>query len=765
VVFCLVVFLFGIGSCEEYYISNDGDDGNSGLSDGDAWASLGKVYSYNRDVGFDEGDDIYLKCDDEWVGQQLIIDWSGSPGDRVFVGAYYGSEKECGNRNKPVVNGNDVVPGFHSGLVHAQGQNYVTVENLRIINSGGHGVRFPYDSDYCIARNVDCERMQNSGIQWASGSDHGLAENCTVKLAGLRSYDVKVSGYYSSGASYDEGDYVKYVIGERTHFFKCVRDTAYAPDDSDYGFDGAVDEHWIKVSRDWPFGIGGSTDCNHITVRNCSVLDSQSEGIGFFKGSNYGLAEYNTVGCTWSAGIYVANAHSAIVRYNLIYGTGDSRFWRTSSSAGSGLNVADEGNHEELAGNVSFYGNLVAYRSSGIFLGVRERTHDDIHVYDNIFVGNNHGVWTVNNHGADWTNSEVRDNIIWTAGGGEIYGEESRTPGLEWGNNMWSEEPDAPAYNSQSDDIRVPDLRKKTGWRELTNGNVFRSDFDLMDGSVDLEVCGNGLDDDLDGLTDCDDSDCFGDSGCEEEPEIPVEGCVGMSLLLHFDGDARDSSGSGNDGEVVGARFVSGEFGEALEFDGADDYVSLRSIDFGGSFTISAWVRPDVGSGSEQVYFGAHGASEIGESLHLRIYDDGRVLFGFRGDDLVTGSGVVEFGVWQNVVVSYDAVEDVSRIYVGGVEVASGDEGPFVGVDAEVSIGNWMNAGGIQFFDGVIDEVGVWDRALSVSEVEGLSSGVVSCGCVVVGLGDVSDKILEWKSGVVGIDAVLDVVEAWKSGC
>jgi len=282
-----------------------------------------------------------------------------------------------------------------------------------------------------------------------------------------------------------------------------------------------------------------------------------------------------------------------------------------------------------------------------------------------------------------------------------------------------------------------------------------------------LEVCGNGEDDDSDGLTDCDDSDCFVHSGCQEEP--PSGGCEDMSLLIRFDVDAVnqvDESGSGNDGTVVGATYVSGRFGGGYEFDGVDDYVALPSINLSGSFSISAWVRADSDFPSEQVIFGAHSGIDVQESLHLRLYDSGKLKFDYYADGVSTDDGVIDYDGWQNVVVSYDAGLDVSKIYVDGEEVVSGDQGPFVGVDPVVSIGNWMHDGSaIQFFNGRIDEVGVWDRALSLSEVEGLSSGVISCECVVVGLGDVGLKIEEWKAGLVSVDAVLDVVGDWKAGC
>ncbi len=54
---------------------------------------------------------------------------------------------------------------------------------------------------------------------------------------------------------------------------------------------------------------------------------------------------------------------------------------------------------------------------------------------------------------------------------------------------------------------------------------------------------------------------------------VQAQNETGLVGEWHFDGDAKDSSGNGNDGTVYGATFVDGKFGKALSFDGMDDYV------------------------------------------------------------------------------------------------------------------------------------------------------------------------------------------------
>jgi len=75
--------------------------------------------------------------------------------------------------------------------------------------------------------------------------------------------------------------------------------------------------------------------------------------------------------------------------------------------------------------------------------------------------------------------------------------------------------------------------------------------------------------------------------------EVSREGLVGE---WHFDGDAKDSSGNGNDGTVYGASFVEGKFGKALSFDGVGDYVQTP-ISSGTTYTLEAWIKPNALNG------------------------------------------------------------------------------------------------------------------------------------------------------------------------
>ena len=64
-------------------------------------------------------------------------------------------------------------------------------------------------------------------------------------------------------------------------------------------------------------------------------------------------------------------------------------------------------------------------------------------------------------------------------------------------------------------------------------------------------------------------------AGLPAAAALNEEGLVGE---WHFDGDAKDSSGNGNDGTFYGASFVVGKVGKALSFDGVDEYIEVEDI-------------------------------------------------------------------------------------------------------------------------------------------------------------------------------------------
>ncbi len=187
---------------------------------------------------------------------------------------------------------------------------------------------------------------------------------------------------------------------------------------------------------------------------------------------------------------------------------------------------------------------------------------------------------------------------------------------------------------------------------------------------------------------------------------------------------AFDSSGNGNDGVIEGdAQWVEGQLGGALEFNGSNARVVAPYIPLDSrSFTITMWVYPVLYT-SEQVVISQVQSNTTNTSLHYRIYgpDSGRVRMGFYSNDLDTTT-TLEQNNWYHLTFWYDYENQNRRIYINGVLEAEAGAGPYLGTTGNTVIGMWDNTA--QWFQGIIDDVQIYDHALTDSEIQSAMLGL-----------------------------------------
>jgi len=191
---------------------------------------------------------------------------------------------------------------------------------------------------------------------------------------------------------------------------------------------------------------------------------------------------------------------------------------------------------------------------------------------------------------------------------------------------------------------------------------------------------------------------------------------------------AVDSSGNGNDGTLEGgAEWVAGQLGGALEFNGSGARVVAANIPFDNrSFTIAMWVNPVLYTG-EQVVFSTGLTGSNDTDLHLRIGGPGSgnvpaggVRMGFYNNDLDTPGGIIEENNWYHITFWYDFENENRRIYVNGVQEAEASAAPYLGTTGNTVIGAWGTG---QWFRGIIDDVQVYNHALTEGEILGAMQG------------------------------------------
>ncbi|NQV32239.1 MAG: discoidin domain-containing protein, partial [Phycisphaeraceae bacterium] len=187
---------------------------------------------------------------------------------------------------------------------------------------------------------------------------------------------------------------------------------------------------------------------------------------------------------------------------------------------------------------------------------------------------------------------------------------------------------------------------------------------------------------------------------------------------------AIDGSGHGRNGTLVDATWDTGIQGSALSFNGAssyvniDDYKGINAIDaVQQAFTISNWIKTTSGEG-EMVTWGTSAARQ---RLTWRINAD--TLRTEHADGNLRGNTPVNDDEWHHValVVTEGANLTVpaTQIYLDGVPdgTFSGSANPYeLTADVDVRIGMGGPTGG-RFFTGLIDDVLIFDRALSDAEL------------------------------------------------
>jgi hypothetical protein len=179
---------------------------------------------------------------------------------------------------------------------------------------------------------------------------------------------------------------------------------------------------------------------------------------------------------------------------------------------------------------------------------------------------------------------------------------------------------------------------------------------------------------------------------------------------------ASDSAGSSNGTLVSGPTWVTGKIGSnAISFDGVNDKVSINnsSAIVPTEITLSVWVNPSQTASLKRIL-------NKGATYYIRMTDGGGIQF--IGSVFLSG-GTISANTWSHVVVTGSATGH--KIYINGVLSGSSATAYTPAGDNEtLDIG-----GSLDFFSGSLDDVRIYNRALSLSDVSELYSytgGVVT---------------------------------------
>jgi hypothetical protein len=198
-----------------------------------------------------------------------------------------------------------------------------------------------------------------------------------------------------------------------------------------------------------------------------------------------------------------------------------------------------------------------------------------------------------------------------------------------------------------------------------------------------------------------------------------------------------DKSGNGLDGTLVGGPgFAAGMYGPAIQLDESNtQYVDCGTdpaFDITEQLTVAAWIKMDhvddrqpiVNKEGDEVR-GVGYRVESGGVVHVQLYKTG----GAVKTDL-NSTVNLEANTWYHLAFTYEFVGDgssITRLYIDGEEHISTDAtvGPLATNTQIQEIGRYVWSASYQkFFNGLIDDVVIFNHVLSAGEIQGIMNGV-----------------------------------------
>ncbi len=222
-------------------------------------------------------------------------------------------------------------------------------------------------------------------------------------------------------------------------------------------------------------------------------------------------------------------------------------------------------------------------------------------------------------------------------------------------------------------------------------------------------------------------------------PAFAQAACVAPppDLVSWWSGDgnananANDVQGN-NPGTLVNAvNFAAGKVGQTFDFDGVNQYVQAPespSLDITDALTLEAWINVKSYTGLSQAIASKLGGRTAERSYTMFLGNTGEIYF----STISSGTGgtwlvgpTIPLNTWVHVAGVKDSGSTSARLYVDGALAASGavehpiynSAAPFMIGAYAAGFGGWPTEG---FFNGTIDEVSIYNRALTASEIQSI---------------------------------------------
>ena len=194
-------------------------------------------------------------------------------------------------------------------------------------------------------------------------------------------------------------------------------------------------------------------------------------------------------------------------------------------------------------------------------------------------------------------------------------------------------------------------------------------------------------------------------------------------------------------------------FERCISFDGNNDYLDAgKVLNLNTSFTVSSWIKRNNVTNRTILSKRDNGFTT---GYDLSINSAGRAEMSWMNGTLqtITSTVVIPAGIWHNVAVSYDGTKSTAKLYIDGVLNITKTMNPVLANNQSFLIAAADGVNTTSYFNGGIDEVRVWNVALTdkqlryVMNQEILSNGVNTNGKIIPNTITLNDiKIIPWSN-------------------
>ena len=217
-------------------------------------------------------------------------------------------------------------------------------------------------------------------------------------------------------------------------------------------------------------------------------------------------------------------------------------------------------------------------------------------------------------------------------------------------------------------------------------------------------------------------------------------GSLSSGLIAHWQLDessgstASDASGNGHTGTLIdmnsGTDWVTGHLNGALDFDGSNDCVEspdADDLDNTETLTITAWAYPTLLDGNPHAIISKRIYYPNDNSYGIFFYTGNHLHVDFdSNNDRFSSNTVFTPNQWYHIAVTYDGTQASNQrvsIYVNGVldKVGSESSSSLPNYASPVRIGQ-LNGNTGSFFEGMLDDIRIYNRVLSLSEIQSLAN-------------------------------------------